>query len=195
MDAEDDAIGFVRAHRWATAKAQAKALKEAGCSKVFDLDEQKRPDMERIAGRRVVKMVYAFLLAMPEKTRGMWADFLASLERIEARDGRVVDVDSGLDSKENKAAFRAVVRDQVRRHNQGDKSADNHPKGTPGKPEAVFSPGGWRKAHGIWKGKDAANFPSWPAADAELRKIKATNTGEPFTADRAYKKWKGRGKR
>jgi hypothetical protein len=195
MDVEDDAIGLVRAHRWMGVTAQARRLKEAGCKRVFDLDKEARADMERIAGRRVVRLVYAFLLANPDKTRGMLADLAGALQRIKERGGTVVDLDSRLDSETNPAAFKAVVADQVRRHNQGDKSADNHPKGTPGKPESVYSPGGWRKAHWIWKGKGAAQFPSWDAADAELRKIKATNTGEPFTADRAYKKWKGRGKR
>jgi hypothetical protein len=197
MDADDDAIGLVRAHRWASATAQAKRLKEAGCSKLFDLDTQDRKDMERIAGRRRVLLVYAFLLANPDRTRGMWADFAASLERIEARKGVVVDVGTGLDStKEKRAAFLDVVRGQVRRHNQGEKSGENHPKGTPGRQKDAFSAGDLRKARDIWKGKDALNlFPNWDAAADALHQIKATNTGRPFTKERAYLTWGARPKR
>jgi hypothetical protein len=196
MSSDDDAIGFVRSHRWAGAAAQTKRLKEAGCSKVFDLDKQDRADMEKIAGRRRALLVYAFLLASPDKTRGMWADFLASLKRIEARQGVVVDVGTGLDStKEKRAAFLDVVRGQVRRHNQGERPAEFGPKGKPGRQADKFSAGDIRKAREIWKGKDAVHYPDWPSADKALRQLKATNSGRPFTQERAYKMWGARPKR
>jgi hypothetical protein len=190
MSGEDEAIGLVRAHRWLSATGQAKRLKEAGCSRIFDLDKHDRADMERIAGRRVVRLVYAFLLANPDKTRGMWADFLASLGRIEARQGVVVDVGTGLDSLQHKAAFRAVVRDQVRRHNQGGRAEELGPKGKPGRHKEEFSRGQWKLARDIWK--DKTNYPTEDDADAALRRIKSKK-GRPFTKHRAYLKWRGRG--
>jgi hypothetical protein len=192
MSGEDDAIGFVRSHRWAGAAAQTKRLREAGCSKIFDLDKQARADMEKIAGRRRTLLVYAFLLANPDKTRGMWADFLGSLGRIEARQGVVVDVGTGLDSLQHKAEFRAVVRDQVRRHNQGGRAEEPGPKGKPGRQEDEFSRGDRRLAREIWK--DAETYPTWGSTRPALARLKATNTGRAFTVERAYKLWGARPK-
>ena len=189
MDAEDDAIGFVRDHRWLSAKAQTRQLREAGCSKVFDLDAQDRADMERLAGRRVVRLVYAFLLANPERTRGMWADFLGSLARIEARDGVVVDMSTRLDSATQRAAFLDVVRGQVRRHNQGENPAER--KGKPGRKKVTFTRGQLRQARLIWK--DVENFPTYDAAARELRKIKGE--GGFFSETRAFRLWRKRPKK
>lgn len=191
MDGDDDAIGFVRAHRWMGAPAQTRALKEAGCSKIFDLDKEARSDMERIAGHRVVRLVYAFLLAKPALTRGMWADFLGSLKRIEDRKGVVVDMSTRLDSSTQRAAFLDVARGQVRRHNQGENSEENI-KGKAGRPEAKYSRGDWRLAHTIWH--DTESYPTWEKAQEALKRIKSTNTKEPFSMARAHKKWNGRPK-
>lgn len=188
--ADDDAIGFVRAHRWATLAVQTRRVKEAGCSKVFDLDKQDRRDMERIAGRRRVVLLYAFLLARPELQRGILADFQASLKRITDRDGVVVDLDTGLDSTHK--LFLDVVRGEIRRHQQGEASADNARQGKSGRPEAVYSRGDWRLAHTIWH--DIKTYPTWDAAAEALKRIKATNTKEPFSMARAHKKWNGRPK-
>jgi hypothetical protein len=194
MPVDDDAIGLVRAHRWASATAQTRRLKEAGCSRIFDLDKQARADMEKIAGRRRALLVYAFLLANPDKTRGMWADFLASLKRIEARQGVVVDVSTGLDStKERRAAFLDVVRGQVRRHNQGERPEEPGPKGRPGRKGDKYSRGDWRLARTIWE--DVKTYPTWDAAADALARIKAENTKRPFTKERAYLKWGARPKR
>jgi hypothetical protein len=184
MPVDDEAIGLVRDHRWLSVKAQTKQLREAGCSKIFDLDVQDRKDMERIAGRRVVRLVYAFLLANPDRTRGMWADFLGSLERIEARNGIVVDMSTRLDS--TRPEFRDVVRGQIARHNQGETSAER--KGKPGRPKVVFSAGQLRQARTIWK--DVENFPTYDAAEHELRKIRSGKAW--FSVSRAFRLWKGR---
>ena len=189
MSVDDDAIGLVRDHRWLSAKAQTKRLKEAGCSKVFDLDAQDRADMEKIAGRRVVRLVYAFLLANPERTRGMLADLMGVLDRIKARGGTVVDLDSRLDSETNPDAFKAVVADQVRRHNQGETS--NARKGKPGRKKVTFTAGQLRQARTIWK--DVENFPTYDAAARELRKIKGD--GGFFSETRAFRLWRKRPKR
>jgi hypothetical protein len=189
MPVDDDAIGLVREHRWLSAKAQTKQLREAGCIKIFDLDTQDRADMERLVGRRVVRLVYAFLLANPERTRGMLADLTGVLERIKARGGIVVDLDSRLDSETNPAAFKAVVADQVRRHNQGE--ASNARKGKPGRKKREFSRGQYRLAHDIWA--DVKNYPNDDAVKAGLAKIKASD-GVGFSYTRAFRKWKGRTK-
>lgn len=193
MPVDDDAIGLVRSHRWLSATGQAKRLREAGCSKIFDLDKQDRADMEKIAGRRRALLVYAFLLANPDKTRGMWADFMGSLERIEARDGVVVDMSTRLDSKTTRAAFLDVVRGQVRRHNQGGRAEEPGPKGRPGRKGDEFSRGDWRLARLIWQ--DVETYPTWDAASDALARIKARNTGRPFTKERAYLKWGARPRR
>lgn len=185
MAVDDEAIGLVRGHRWADTRAQTRRLKEAGCKRIFDLDKQNRADMERIAGRRAVRLVYAFLLANPDKTQGMWADFLGVLKRIEAREGVVIDVGTGLDSKAHRAAFLDVTRGQVRRHNQGEKSADNHPKGTPGRKLVVFTQGQHRQARLIWK--DVKTYPTYDAAERELAKIKSGEVG--FSVSRAFRKF------
>lgn len=189
MPVDDEAIGLVRDHRWLSAKAQTKQLRETGCIKIFDLDEQQRADMERIAGRRVVRLVYAFLLANPNRTRGMLADLTGVLERIKARGGTVVDLDSRLDSETNPAAFKAVVADQVRRHNQGE--SPHSRKGKPGRKKVTFTAGQLRQARAIWK--DVTNFPTYDAAKHELRKIKGD--GGFFSETRAFRLWRKRPKR
>ena len=184
MPVDDDVIGLVRAHRWCPdVMAQARRLKEAGCTKIFKLAEQDRRDMERICGRRTVKLVYAFLLANPDKTRGMWADFMGSLERIEARSGAVVDLDSGLHSKANRAAFLDVVAGQVRRHNQGEKAHAR--KGKPGRQLVMFTAGQHRQARMIWR--DVANYPTYDKAKAGLAGIKSGTVA--FSVTRAFRKW------
>lgn len=147
--------------------------------------------MEKIAGRRRTLLVYAFLLANPDKTRGMWSDFLGSLARIEARQGVVVDVGTGLDStKEKRAAFLDVVRGQVRRHNQGGRAEEVGPKGKPGRQADRFSRGDLRLARDIWK--DAETYPTWGSTRDALARLKAGSTGNPFTVERAYKMWGAR---
>ena len=187
MPVDDDVIGLVRAHRWATVPAQTKRLKDAGCTRIFDLDQQARKDLERVISRRPAKLVFAFLLAEPDRTRSAWADFTGSLDRIEAKGGSVVDVDSGLDSKTNLAAFRAVVRDQIARNNQGEKSHAR--KGKPGRQLVVFTPGQIRQARAIWK--DCKTFPTYSSAETALEKIASAN-GVPFSVSRAFRRWKRR---
>jgi hypothetical protein len=187
MDVDDDAIGLVRDHRWLSVKAQTKQLREAGCSKIFDLDAQDRRDMEKIAGRRVVRMVYAFLLANPDRTRGMWADFLGSLARIEARGGVVADMSTKLDSSTQRAAFLDVVRGQVRRHNQGENPAER--KGKPGRQKLTFSTGQIKQARAIWK--DLVNFPTGADVKKALKAIKSKE-GVAWSETRAYRLFKKR---
>jgi hypothetical protein len=192
---EASPLGFVRAHRWLDTPAQRAKLRAAKCVVIHDLDKQARSDMLRIAGMRPVLLVHAFLLADADGARDMWADFQRALKEIEKQEGYVVDVGTGLNSRDNRPEFLDVVRGQVRRDKQGEKSAENHPKGTPGRPEAEYRKGDWRKAFQIWKGKDAMNFPTERAVKDELAKLKAINTGEPFSVQRAYRRWGKRGTR
>jgi hypothetical protein len=189
MPVDDEAIGLVRDHRWLSVKAQSKQLKEAGCTRIFDLDSQDRRDMVKIAGRRTTALVYAFLLANPERTRGMLADLMGVLDQIKASGGAVLDMDSGLNSAINEKAFRAVVADQVRRHNQGETSSAR--KGKPGRKKRVFSRGQLRLAYDVWS--DVKNYPNDDAVKAGLAKIKASD-GVGFSYTRAFRKWKGRTK-
>jgi hypothetical protein len=195
MDVDDEAIGLVRAHRWADAKAQTKRLKEAGCSRIFDLDAQDRKDMERIGGRRRVLLVYAFLLAdldvEPRKdedqAKAIWRDLSAVLTRIEKRGGQVVDVGTGLDSQLNPAEFGDVVRGQIRRHRQGENPATR--KGKPGRQKLTFTRGQIMQAREIWK--DLENYPDNASAVAALEKIKSAEDVS-FSESRAYRRFKKR---
>ena len=186
MPVDDEAIGLVRAHRWATVAAQTKRLKDAGCTRIFDLDQQSRRDVERVISRRPALLVFAFLLADPGRTRSAWTDFDGSLARIEAKGGSVVDVDSGLDSKAHPAAFRAVVRDQIARNNQGENSHAR--KGKPGRQLVVFTAGQYKQARAIWK--DVTNYPNYNDAKAALANIKSGKVA--FSVSRAFRRWKGR---
>jgi hypothetical protein len=189
MPVDDEAIGLVRDHRWLSVKAQTKQLREAGCSKIFDLAAHDRKDMVKLTGRRTTALVYAFLLANPERTRGMLADLMSVLDQIKALGGAVLDMDSGLNSAINEKAFRAVAADQVRRHNQGE--AANARKGKPGRKKRVFSRGQIRLAYDVWK--DVRNYPNDDSVKVGLEKIKASD-GVGFSYTRAFRKWKGRTK-
>lgn len=170
---------------------QAKALKEAGCGQIVDLDTYQRDDVLRLArAGRVFALPFAFLLANPSRKRGMLADFEKALGKIEAKGGAVKDLHTGLrsDDKERRSAFLAVVKDQVRRHLQGAKSASNG-KRSPGRQKVEFTPEQLAEAKRIWR--DRIDYPHEDDADAELRKIRSTK-GEPFTKYRARRLWQSR---
>lgn len=187
MAVETDLVGVVREHRWASIAAQTKRLKEAGCTKVFDLSKVDRQDIERLARpERVLCLLFAFLLARKRKG-GMMADFEGCLARIEKRNGSVRDVSTGLTSNgEARASFLAVVKDQARRSQQGLHAAE---KGRlkKGRPHEDYSAQQYADAKAIWR--DRVEYPD-ERRDAKpaLAAIQSTS-GTPFSVARARRKW------
>lgn len=187
MSVDNDCVGLTRAHRWMRT-GQAKALREAGCSQIVDLDQHKLSDVLRLARKgRVLVLVYAFLL-LPAKRSA--AAFERALEQIEAKGGAVKDLHTGLVSSDEprKTAFKAVVRDQIARDRQGAKTGAIG-KSNRGRQHKVFSPQQYAAAKAIWR--DLIEYPTWDVTDAALAEIK-TAKGEPFTRARAHRKWRGR---
>jgi hypothetical protein len=184
MAVEDMPIGFVREHRWVSTQAQKARLKAAGCATIRDLDKEDRSDMERLGGNRPVMLVHAFLLAEQDRTRSMWSDFVRTLGEIEKREGYVVDVGTGLNSRDNRPEFLDVVRGQVRRSQQGEASAENARKGKSGQKPIEFTAGQYKQARVIWR--DVRNFPTYDAAKDGLKAIK----GQRGKAKVAFSLWR-----
>ena len=145
--------------------------------------------MERLGGNRPVMLVHAFLLAEQDRTRSMLADFMRALGEIEKREGYVVDVGTGLNSRDNRAEFLDVVRGQVRRSQQGEQSAENARKGKSGQRPVVFTAGQYKQARVVWR--DVKNFPTYDAAKAGLKVIKGQRgkAKVPFSLWRAFRKF------
>jgi hypothetical protein len=143
MAVDDDAIGLVRAHRWAKVDVQTERLRKDGCRAVLDLDTLKRSDLLRLLrDGRVAKLLFAFLLIDPKRKRKLYEDFAAMLAKIEAQKGIIKDVSTGLDTadKARAIALKDVVRGQIRRHKQGAKSAENGTQHKPGRKKGEFAP-------------------------------------------------------
>jgi hypothetical protein len=194
MAVDDDAIGLVRQHRWADVELQRARLEDAGCKTIIDLGETKREDALRlIRDKWVGKLVYAFLLADPRR-RHLVADFRAALAKIEDRGGVIKDLSTGLDTadKSKRIGLLAVVKDQIRRSQQGKRSAINGTKNPPGRQLVKFTPEQYREAKAIWR--DTIDYPTWEDAEKALRQISSAK-GEEFTPIRAVRKWGKRTRR
>jgi hypothetical protein len=188
MSVEEYAIGLVRPHRWASVEVQTARLKADGCQAIYDAKELKREGLVRIiCAGRVVKLLYAFLLADPRK-RKMIEDFRGVLAAIEKRGGVVKDVSTGLDTadKSKWIGLMAVVKDQIRRHQQGKRSALNGTKNPPGRQLVHFTQAQYKEAKAIWR--DPIEYPTWASAKSALESI-TTEKGEKFTTIRAVRKW------
>jgi hypothetical protein len=190
MSVDDDAVGLVRHHRWAKVEFQQARLKEDGCRGIIDLDKTKREEVLRLLrDGRMGKLLYAFLLANPKRTRKVYEDFRDTLAKIEARGGSIKDVSTGLDTtdKTRRTALLDVVRGQARRHLQGAKSVENGRNHKPGRKKQDYTPEQLTEAKAIWR--DLVEYPTWPAAREALKQIKSTK-GVPFSTDRARRLWK-----
>jgi hypothetical protein len=190
MAVDDDAIGLVRAHRWAKIDVQVQRLMADGCKTVLDLDKAKREEVLRLLrDGRMGKLLYAFLLANPKRTRKVYEDFRGTLAKIETRGGSIKDVSTGLDTtdKTKRTALLDVVRGQARRHYQGAKSAENGKNHKPGRKQQDYTREQLTAAKAIWR--DLVEYPTWPAARAALKQIVSAK-GVPFTTDRARRLWK-----
>jgi hypothetical protein len=162
---ENDHIGVVRTHRWLSAEAQRKRLKEDGVRTIVELDGKKdaatRDELAKLTRETtLIKIVHAFLLADPKQRRkrgGMKADLVAYWKRLtvappKGRGGTIKDVDLGLTS-ENPAHERAILaaaNEMLARDGKGLKSLANSKKNTKGRAPAEFPPGTREKVEPIW---------------------------------------------
>lgn len=189
MDVDEDAIGLVRAHRWANIDVQTKMLKADGCRAIIDLGKTNRAEVLRLLrDGRTGKLPYAFLLVDPKRKRKLFDDFRAVLAKIEERGGFVKDVFTGLDNtdKARRVALLDVVRGQARRHLQGAKWAEEPMRHRPGRKPQDFSEAQFVAAKAIWR--DRIEYPTWKATDAALAEIRSAKD-KPFTRYRARDKW------
>ena len=185
----EDAIGVVREHRWASADAQAKRLREDGCSGIISLSggakllQGTRADLQRMATKgRTFKLLWAFLLADPRKgTAGaMTRDLRTVLDAFRARGAYVKDVETGLSTEKpaHLRALMAVAKDMIGRSRQGLKSHLNGERAK-GRPRVTFSAEQMKDAKATWR--NTKDYPTWGDAAAVLP--------EGFTTARAHKLW------
>ena len=190
----EDAIGVVREHRWASADAQAKRLREDGIREVVSLNGGKKlkqvvfDDLRKFARPGTVfKLVWAFLIADPRK-RGVAAqkaDFDVKLATLtEKRGAVVIDVESGLTTAEP-GPRRALVDSaygMIGRSCQGLKSALNG-KRNKGRPRLTFTADELSNFKAVWR--DRVEYPTWD----EVRNAYFNMKPDGFTVERAYKLW------
>lgn len=185
--AEIDAIGVVRAHRWATVGEQRQRLQDAGCSKIVDLDKTPREWLlTAIRERTIIMAPWAFLLTPRKHVRTGLPDFEAFMKRAAKLPRRCVgiiqDMDTGLmaDTPGAQKAMLAVVRDQLARHARGLASGEN---GRRGRKALILTEIQSAKGEAIWR--NTRKFPTWDAVEQELQK----QVHKRLTRWRAHREW------
>lgn len=135
---DQDTIGVVRTHRWASVEEQRSRLKEDGCRVIIDLGNTERDYLLRSArdgAGTCVKVLYAFLLAKPAGAVRMLSDYRAFTEKLAHLPRQchayVKDVDSGFvaDTPGKRKAMLAVVKEQIAKHRKGRSSRENGKRG------------------------------------------------------------------
>ena len=184
---DQDAIGVVCLHRWASLDVQRQRLQDDGCRVIVDLAKTDREWLfTTIRQGTVVKVAYAFLLCRFDRGAvkaladfRLFASKLAKLPR--GCFGYIKDLETGLlaDTAGTRRAMLAVVKDQLARHGKGLRSAENGRKGGQVK---EFTDVEWAKAEAIWF--NTRRYPTWPAVAEALGKI-----NRDFTVWRAHKTW------
>jgi len=184
--ADEDAIGVVRAHRWASVEAQRERLRADGCGPIIDLAKTPREHLLTwIRERSTVKLLYAFLLARPGDGVHMLDDYKRFAERlakgVQGRSAAVKDLDSGLvaHNASSRRTMLLIVKRQIGRHRQSAKSMEN---GKRGGQEKVFSEAELLKAEAIWR--NVKDYPTWQDAESAMP--------EGFTRWRAHALWRAR---
>lgn len=183
---QEDAIGVVRAHRWATLEEQRSRLKADGVRTIIDLGTTPRDNLLssiRDGAGTVFKLAYAFLLTDPNKgAKRALADYKAFACKMArhvheyskpggskakaAVHGYVKDLDTGLvaNTPGTRKAMLLVVKEQLAKHGKGRRSADN---GKRGRKAVVLDELQKAKGEAIWRNPAYGN---WDAATAELKK-------------------------
>lgn len=200
----DDAIGVVRAHRWATLEEQRVRLKADGVRAIIDLGTTPRDELLnklRDGPGTTFKLAFAFLLTDPNKgaKRALadyqeFADKIARVAHKHFKPGRIAaktvafgyvkDLETGLvaDTSGKRKAMVAVVKDQLARHGKGKRSAENGKRGR----EAVeLNELQEAKGEAIWRNP---KYRDWDEAEAALRK----QVHKRLTKWAANRRWKAR---
>jgi hypothetical protein len=182
----EDAIGVVRAHRWATLQEQRERLKADGCRVVIDLGETSRDAvLVMVREGTVLKAAFAFLLAERKGATAGLADYHRFAERLAKLPrgcwGYVKDLETGLvaSTPGTRKAMLAVVKDQLARHGKGLRSAANGKRGGQLRTFATIE---MERAEAVWG--NTKKYPTWEDAAKALPK--------GFSVWRAHKLWKGR---
>lgn len=200
----EDAIGVVRAHRWATLEEQRARLKADGVRTIIDLGTTPRDQLLgsiRDGAGTVFKLAYAFLLTDPNKgAKRALADYkafackIAKLSREYHKPGGakakvivhgyVKDLETGLvaNTSGTRRAMLAVVKEQLAKHGKGKRSADN---GTRGRKALVLDELQFAKGEAIWRNP---RYGSWVEAEKALQQ----HVHKRLTRWRANRLWKVR---
>lgn len=199
---QEDAIGVVRSHRWATLEDQRLRLKADGVRVIVDLGTTPRDHLLsaiRDGAGTVFKLAYAFLLTDPNKgaVRALadyrkfackMASYAREYRKVGGAKGTMVvhgyvkDLDTGLvaSTPGTRKAMLAVVKEQLAKHGKGKRSADN---GTHGRKAIVLNELQDAKGKAIWL--DRRRFPEWADAEREL----SEKVRKGITRWRAHKLW------
>lgn len=182
----EDAIGVVRAHRWATLAEQRERLKADGCRVVIELgDTPREAVLGMVREGTVLKAAFAFLLAERKGASAGLADYHRFAERLAKLPrgcvGWVKDLETGLvaNTPGTRKAMLAVVKDQLARHGKGLRSAENGKRGGQLK---TFTETEMAKAEAVWN--NTKKYPTWQDAAKALPK--------GFSVWRAHSLWQGR---
>jgi hypothetical protein len=190
---QEDAIGVVRKHRWATLDAQRRQLQEDGCRVIVDLDATPRDWLfTAIRERTVIKAAYACLLAARQSVRMGLADFIKFQAKIAKLPrgcvGVVKDLDTGLiaDSPGTRKAMLSVVREQLMRSARGLAAVESAARR--GRKEMKLTELQEAEAKAIWF--NTRDYPEWDDAELALQE----QIHEDFTKWRANRMWPGKRK-
>lgn len=191
---EDDHIGVVRDHRWASARLQRERLKADGCRVILDLDKLVFGDLVRMTRKgTVIKVLFPFLLADPtakRKAGGLKRNFNVSLRRLacqspHGQEGIVKDIAAGISTadKMQKRALIKLAEEHIAASGKGAKSALNGAKNTNrGRRAVEFTAEQHRDAKATWR--NLKDYPTWEDVKTALP--------QGFTVHRAHKLWGAR---
>ena len=183
---QEDVIGVVRKHRWASVAEQRLRIQEDGCRVIVDLDSTPRDWLfTAIREGTVIKVAFAFLLSARKGAVAGLADYRAFADKIAKLPrgcfGYVKDLDTGLvaDTAGTRKAMLAIVKEQLAKHGKGLRSHENGKRGGQLKTFAAVE---MERAEAVWG--NTKKYPTWEDAAAALPK--------GFSVWRANKLWKGR---
>lgn len=182
---QEDAIGAVRKHRWASLDVQRTLLKEDGCRVIVDLDKTPREWFyTTIRERTLIKVAYACLLTTKRGVRAGLKDYAAFASKIARLPrgcvGSVKDLDTGLvaDSPGTRKAMLSVVREQLMRSNRGLAASESARRG----PKALtLDKLQEARAEAIWR--NVRKYPRWEDVEPALQ----AHVHEDFTRWRAHR--------
>ena len=179
MVVEDDKLGVARPHRWITLAEQNKRLTEAGCRAVVNLGDKDTRTANLFTFSRPGRMLvlaHAFLLADPSKAHtlgGMAADLDRTLDGIIKAGGAVLDLETGMTTRQSRKEIVKAARVHITRSNRGLSSALNGRR-SHGRPKS-WTDKADRKI--IWNAWHSREYPTNEAAAAAASKALGQEIG------------------